>query len=86
VLNLTTSYQMKERAGLIGSTALHPILQAIAKDHPALRLHLVGHSFGGRLVTTTSAGVSAATILRAGSMSLQQAAFSHDGFALNWDK
>ena len=86
VLNLTTYYQMKERAGLIGSTALNPILQAIAKEHPALRLHLVGHSFGGRLVTATSAGVSAATILRADSMSLLQAAFSHYGFARNWDQ
>jgi hypothetical protein len=42
VLNLTTYYQMKVRAGLIGSTALNPILQAIAKEHPALRVHLVG--------------------------------------------
>jgi len=86
VLNLTTYYQMKERAGLIGSTALNPLLQAIAKEHPALRLHLVGHSFGGRLVTATSAGVSTATILRAHSMSLLQAAFSHYGFARNWDQ
>lgn len=64
VLNLTTSYQIKELTGLLGSTALNPILQAIAMDHPALRLHLVVHSFGGRLVTATSAGVGAATILR----------------------
>ena len=61
-------------------------LRGIAKDHPALRLHLVGHSFGGRLVTATSAAVSAATILRANSMSLLQAAFSHYGFARNWDQ
>jgi hypothetical protein len=38
--------QMKEHAGLIGRTALKPILQAIAKKHPALRLHLVGPSDG----------------------------------------
>lgn len=86
VLNLTTYYQMKERAGLIGSTALNPLLRAIAKDHPSLRIHLVGHSFGGRLVTATAAGANAASLGKAHSLSLLQAAFSHYGFAKNWDK
>ena len=86
VLNLITYYQMKERAGLIGATALNPLLRAIRKEHPALRLHLVGHSFGGRLVSATAAGTSAATILQADSISLLQAAFSHYGFARNWDQ
>ncbi|MGZ8196196.1 MAG: hypothetical protein ACXWTH_11275 [Methylosarcina sp.] len=85
VLNLTTYYQMKERAGIIGSTALNPMLRAIAKENPQLRIHLVGHSFGGRLVTATAAGTSDATLLRAHSMTLLQAAFSHYGFAENWD-
>lgn len=86
VLNLTTYYQMKERAGLIGSQALNPLLRAIAKDHPTLRLHLVGHSFGGRLVTATAAGTASTSIFKAHSMSLLQAAFSHYGFAKDWDK
>jgi len=86
VLNLITYYQMKERAGLIGAAALNPLLRAIRKEHPALRLHLVGHSFGGRLVTATAAGISARTLLQADSMSLLQAAFSHYGFARNWDQ
>ena len=86
VLNLITYYQMKERAGLIGATALNPLLRGIRRDHPALRLHLVGHSFGGRLVSATAAGASATTLLQAESMSLLQAAFSHYGFAHNWDQ
>ena len=86
ILNYTTYYQMKARAGLIGSTALNPILRAIAKDLPALRIHLVGHSFGGRLVTAAVAGENAETILTVQSMSLLQGAFSHYGFAKNWDK
>jgi hypothetical protein len=86
VLNLTTYYQMKERAGLIGSQALNPLLRSIAKDHPTLRLHLVGHSFGGRLVTATAAGTVSTSIFKAHSMSLLQAAFSHYGFAKDWDK
>lgn len=85
VLNLTTYYQMKERAGLIGSTALNPILGAIAQENPALRIHLVGHSFGARLVTAAAAGTGDANVLAVHSMSLLQAAFSHYGFAQDWD-
>lgn len=85
VLNLTTYYAMKERAGLIGSTGLNPLLRAIVRACPTLRLHLVGHSFGGRLMSATAAGISDATVLQAHSMSLLQAAFSHYGFARNWD-
>lgn len=85
VLNLTTYYQMKERAGIIGSKALNPLLRSIAKDNPNLRIHLVGHSFGGRLVTATAAGTNDSSFFKAQSMSLLQAAFSHYGFAKNWD-
>ncbi len=85
VLNLITYYQMKERAGLIGSQALNPLLHRLSQDHPQLRLHLVGHSFGGRLVSATAAGVAAASVLPIASMSLLQAAFSHYGFAADWD-
>ncbi len=86
VLNLTTYYQMKERAGNIGSTALNPMLRTLVQQNPQLRIHLVGHSFGGRLVTATAAGAGDSTVLHARSMSLLQAAFSHYGFAKNWDK
>jgi hypothetical protein len=86
VLNLTTYYQMKERAGIVGSTALNPMLRDIVKANPKLRIHLVGHSFGGRLVTATAAGTGDTTVLKAQSMTLLQAAFSHYGFAKNWDK
>jgi hypothetical protein len=86
VLNLTTYYQMKQRAGIIGSTALNPMLRAIEQQNPQLHIHLIGHSFGGRLVTATAAGTGDVTILKAHSMTLLQAAFSHYGFAKNWDK
>ena len=85
LLNLTTYYQMKERAGRIGAEGVNPILRQIRAAHPALRIHLVGHSFGGRVVTAAVAGVDDATVLSANSMSLLQAAFSHHGFATNWD-
>jgi hypothetical protein len=42
------------------------------------RIHLVGHSFGGRVVT---AAVAASTTGKLQTMTLRQTAFSHNGFA-----
>ena len=84
-LNYTTYYQMKERAGLVGTNGVNPILRALQVDRPNMKLHLIGHSFGGRLVTAAVAGSSEATLLRVRTLSLLQAAFSHYGFAEKWD-
>src|SRR5215210_4128730 len=51
VLNFTTYYQMKERAGVVGRTGAYQVLKKIRNAHPTLKVHLIGHSFGGRLVT-----------------------------------
>ncbi|MEO6320155.1 MAG: hypothetical protein ABIR56_05800 [Polaromonas sp.] len=56
LLNYTTYYQMKERAGAIGQGGLNPQLAQLQNRFPALKIHLIGHSFGGRLVTATAAG------------------------------
>jgi hypothetical protein len=85
VLNLTTYYQMKERAGRIGRGGLNPLLRKWRAEVPSLRLHLVGHSFGARLVSAAMAGEGPATLLPADSLCLLQAAFSHYGFAQRWD-
>jgi len=81
LLNYTTYYQMKERAGLIGANGLNPILRSLKAEHAGLKMHLVGHSFGGRLVTAAVAGASDATLLQIQTLSLLQAAFSHYGFS-----
>ena len=78
LLNLVTYYQMKERAGDIGSNGVNRLLRAVSQVAPHARLHLVGHSFGGRVVTAAanaaeSGGISTLTLL--------QAAFSHHGFS-----
>jgi pimeloyl-ACP methyl ester carboxylesterase len=86
VLNFTTYYQMKARAGLVGATGVNPLLRRISAGNSTLRIHLIGHSFGGRLVTAIAAGTGDADILRAHSMSLLQAAFSHNAFSKNWDE
>ena len=85
VLNYTTYFQMKERAGLVGAKGVNPILRQLRTAFPKLRLHLVGHSFGGRVVTAAAAGPEDGTELSASSMCLLQAAFSHYGLAKNWD-
>lgn len=85
VLNLITYYQMKERAGRIGRAALNPLLHALSGDYPQLRLHLVGHSFGARVVSAAVAGSDSSGVLPVASLSLLQAAFSHYGFASGWD-
>jgi hypothetical protein len=79
LLNFLTYYEMKARAGTVGKG-----VGALLDTLPASieRIHLVGHSFGGRLV---SAAAMASTIDRIRSMTLLQAAFSHNGFSPNFD-
>ena len=85
LLNYTTYYQMKERAGAIGQGGLNPQLVQLQNRFPALKIHLIGHSFGGRLVTATAAGPDVLPDFRPASMTLLQAAFSHFGFARDYD-
>ena len=81
LLNYTTFYAMKERSAVVGAAGLAPLLSAIAR--PGLRLHLAGHSFGARLVSAATKALPAGTTVA--SMALLQGAFSHFGFAADWD-
>lgn len=84
LLNLTTYYEMKKRAGTVGKQGVAPLIDKLAEklaetpDRAAGRIHLVGHSFGGRLVTAAAAESATGKIH---SLSLLQAAFSHNGFS-----
>jgi hypothetical protein len=82
LLNFVTYYQMKERAGQVGSTGVDPVLREVRGAAPRIRLHLVGHSFGGRLVT---AAANAADPGGVATLTLLQAAFSHHGFSSDFD-
>jgi len=84
-LNLTTYNQMKERAGLVGSSGLNPRLRELRERSPQVRLHLVGHSFGGRLVAAATVGSPGQPAVEPDTVTLVQAAFSHYGFAQNYD-
>jgi hypothetical protein len=86
LLNYTTYYQMKERAGTVGRTGVYQALRAIRAKAPGTRIHLIGHSFGGRLVTSVALGPQGQPPIRPASMMLLQAAFSHNGFASKFDQ
>lgn len=81
LLNYVTYYQMKERAGKVGARGLNPFLRELHAAAPGARIHLVGHSFGGRLVTAAAMGEAGSPSFAPASMTLLQAAFSHNGFA-----
>jgi predicted alpha/beta hydrolase family esterase len=76
VLNFGTYFEMKARAGKVGANGVAPMLDALPAH--VQRIHLVGHSFGGRVVTAAAAS---STTDRIRSMSLLQTAFSHNGFS-----
>jgi hypothetical protein len=84
VLRVGTYWEMKNRAGVIGKGSVGPLLVKIHANSPVLKIHLIGHSFGARLVSYTLAGLSDSMI---GSESpvktlyLLQGAFSHFAFA-----
>lgn len=84
-LNYATYYEMKERAGIVGARGVGPLLRDIRKRFPALRLHLVGHSFGARLLTAAVTGEEGADALEVDTLMLLQAAFSHYGFSDGYD-
>lgn len=76
LLNLTTYFQMKQMAGTVGQVGLAPLIDKLAPQ--VERVHLAGHSFGGRLVTAAAAS---STTPKLHGLALLQAAFSHHGFS-----
>ncbi len=85
LLNFTTYYLMKARAGDAGVKAAAPLLRRIWKTRPDIRIHLIGHSFGCRLLTAAINALPADENLRPATMTLLQGAFSHNGFAAKFD-
>lgn len=84
-LRAATYWEMKKRAGVVGQDGLAPLLGRLVAARPRLRLHLLGHSFGARLVAFTAkallapaAGGGASPVK---SVVLLQGAFSHFAFA-----
>jgi hypothetical protein len=76
-LRALTYFEMKRRAGTIGQRGLAPVLLTM----PPARVHLIGHSFGARLVSFALTGLPAGAASPVKSLALVQGAFSHFAFA-----
>jgi hypothetical protein len=83
IANYATYFEMKQRAGIVGASGLAPLIQRIRGANPSIKVHLVGHSFGGRLVTAAASRLSLRE--KVTTVTLLQAAFSHNGIAAKFD-
>jgi hypothetical protein len=80
-LRQLTYFEMKKRAGVVGRQGLGPLLGRIHQADPEVRVHLLGHSFGARLVSFALAGLPDPARSPVKSLYLLQGAFSHFAFA-----
>lgn len=89
-LRVATYWKMKNLAGAVGSEGLGPLVGRLHAALPDLRVHLIGHSFGARVVSYTLRGLPASALSPSPvkSLLLLQGAFSHFAFAnaLPFDK
>ncbi|MFI9204562.1 serine-threonine protein kinase [Streptomyces sp. NPDC053048] len=73
-------WEMKRRAGVVGRAGLGPVLELLAGDRAGPRVHLVGHSFGARLMAFALGALPERTE-SVRSLTMLQGAFSHYAFA-----
>ncbi len=83
LLNMGTWYTMKQRCGDVGEHLVADTVRRIAAGHASnpVRVHLVGHSLGGRLMASAAKALATAPVVHVASLSLLEAAFSHYGFS-----
>lgn len=80
VLRQLSYWKMKNRAGVVGKKGLGPAIDNLADAHPDLRIHLIGHSFGARLVSFALDGIDGRDPSPVKSVTLLQGAFSRFTF------
>lgn len=80
LLRQTTYYALKRRAGTVGELGLGPLLGRLARTAPDVRVHLVGHGHGARLVAFALRGLPHGAH-NVKSLTLLQGALSHYSFA-----
>lgn len=79
ILRATTVWQMKDRAGRVGGRGVSTLLVDLLANTTA-RVHLIGHSYGGKVVLS-AVGAASALPRNVRSMLLLQPAVSHLCFA-----
>ena len=84
-LNFMSWAAMKKLSGEVGANGLAAAVRTCQNELPAARIHLAGHSLGGRLMSACckSLGQQQAPhqARKVASLSLLEAAFSHFGFS-----
>ena len=83
VANASLWYVMKSRCGVVGETGVARTVRALKGGSANLKVHLVGHSLGGRLMAACGRALTQAPMVQPDSMTLLEAAFSHYGFSPN---
>ncbi|MET9700305.1 serine-threonine protein kinase [Streptomyces sp. NPDC006529] len=84
LLRQAAYYRMKKRAGAVGEHGLGPVLAGLARTAgggTGPRVHLIGHSFGARVVAFALRAMPAGGPRPVRSVTLLQGAFSHYAFA-----
>jgi hypothetical protein len=79
-IRMATVYQMKDRAGKIGALGVRKLLEDLL-GASAARLHLIGHSYGAKVLLSALTTATLPADRKAYSMLLLQPAVSHLCFA-----
>jgi hypothetical protein len=79
ILNLFAYNEMKNRAGVVGRGLAEHLLNPLVAA--GKRVHLVGHSFGGRLVTAATDTVKG----KISNLTVLEGAFSHNALSIDPD-
>ncbi len=80
-LRQASYWQMKNRAGVVGKQGVGPAIAELSRQIPNLRIHLIGHSFGARVVSFALAGLPADGPTPVKAVTLLQGAYSRFAFA-----
>jgi hypothetical protein len=80
-LNLTTFLLMFHRCGEVGEKGISQVVRKVKAAAPQARIHLVGHSLGGRAVTACAKALVDAPPVQVDTMLLLEAAYSHFGLS-----
>ena len=80
-LNFMSWTAMKKLSGEVGANGLATAVRTCQNELPSTRIHLAGHSLGGRLMSACCKSLGHQQAPKVASLSLLEAAFSHFGFS-----
>src|SRR6185437_2416384 len=80
-LNFMSWTAMKKLSAEAGANGVATAVRDLQNELPSARIHLVGHSLGGRLMSACCKALGQQQAGKIASLSLLEAAFSHFGFS-----